>query len=532
LASNFSTLLCQKFSSKSSTLFTFGRSNFTLTKQNQLFMKHSLIICCLVLALMTLQQQSFAQPKQGLTLRYLWYNYDNPEPDWDNWSDIFDKSGNGFEIAWNRRLDKGHTWLVIPAKFGNTNVEGSSGDDRPQEAVVNLDALIQYNLFKQGGFITPTLGLGIGGSWFSRTSTYDFNIPASIGLNIRLAKDIYLNGQSQYRFSLNDRPGWHHGVGLVFYFAYSDRDGDGVYDEDDKCPDVAGVVALMGCPDRDGDGVTDAEDQCPDAPGLATLAGCPDRDNDGIPDKDDRCPSEAGTAANSGCPDRDNDGIVDVDDACPEKAGLAAFKGCPDTDSDGIPDKDDKCPTLAGAAATQGCPDRDRDGILDADDACPDQAGPATFRGCPDRDNDGVPDKDDRCPDKAGTVANRGCPEVTAEAKATLERAVRLVQFQTGKATLLASSYAVLNDVADLMNKYPEYHMTISGHTDNTGGEEANQDLSERRAKACYEYLVSKGVNAARMKYAGYGESKPKASNATKAGREQNRRVEFELSVE
>jgi outer membrane protein OmpA-like peptidoglycan-associated protein len=113
-----------------------------------------------------------------------------------------------------------------------------------------------------------------------------------------------------------------------------------------------------------------------------------------------------------------------------------------------------------------------------------------------------------------------------------LERAVRLVQFQTGKATLLASSYSVLNEVAELMNKYPEYHMTVSGHTDNTGSAKTNQDLSERRAKACYEYLRSKGVNGSRMKYAGFGSTKPKADNKTAAGREQNRRVEFDLHVE
>jgi outer membrane protein OmpA-like peptidoglycan-associated protein len=69
-----------------------------------------------------------------------------------------------------------------------------------------------------------------------------------------------------------------------------DNDGDGVLDDDDRCPTVAGPKELYGCPDRDGDGFTDTEDACPDEPGTEETNGCPDRDGDRVPDSRDVCP--------------------------------------------------------------------------------------------------------------------------------------------------------------------------------------------------------------------------------------------------
>lgn len=109
-------------------------------------------------------------------------------------------------------------------------------------------------------------------------------------------------------------------------------------------------------PDRDGDGIPDDEDECPDDPGLKEFNGCPDRDGDGIPDKDDECPDDPGLKEFNGCPDRDGDGIPDKDDACPDEPGIKKFNGCPDRDGDGIPDKDDECPDVPGVAEFKGCP--------------------------------------------------------------------------------------------------------------------------------------------------------------------------------
>lgn len=517
-------------------------------------MKKLLTILCLILALMLVQNDSFAQPNQSITFRTLWNNYVNPQPLWEDWEDVFnDANERGVEIAYGRRLYKG-TWLVIPAKIGTATYDRNGRNN----LIANLDVLIQKNLCSSKSLLNPNLHLGLGSTWDFRLDEPDLNIPAGAGINLRVLPNVYINAQTQYRFSIENRSGWQHGLGLVFQFGEPDRDGDGISDKDDRCPDEAGLKPLMGCPDRDGDGIADGDDKCPDVAGLANLMGCPDRDADGIADNDDKCPDLKGPAATMGCPDRDSDGIMDADDECPDVKGIAAMKGCPDTDNDGITDAQDKCPREAGPAATNGCPDRDGDGITDKDDKCPADKGPASTSGCPDRDGDGVADKDDacpdkrgdsahkgcpdsdgdgiyddtdRCPDKPGVVALRGCPEIKKEDKAKLERAIKLVQFETGKAVLLKKSYAVLDEVVSVMNQYSEYSLNIGGHTDNAGDDKMNQDLSERRAKACYDYLVSKGIAASRMASAGYGETKPVADNKTAAGKEKNRRVEFELYV-
>ena len=85
-----------------------------------------------------------------------------------------------------------------------------------------------------------------------------------------------------------------------------DKDGDGIADIDDKCPDVPGLAKYNGCPipDTDGDGINDEEDKCPNVPGVARYQGCPipDTDGDGVNDEEDKCPKEAGPASNFGCP--------------------------------------------------------------------------------------------------------------------------------------------------------------------------------------------------------------------------------------
>jgi outer membrane protein OmpA-like peptidoglycan-associated protein len=92
--------------------------------------------------------------------------------------------------------------------------------------------------------------------------------------------------------------------GIAYQFRSQDRDGDGVLDAVDRCPDVPGPADNQGCPypDQDKDGVPDKDDQCPTEPGPVELDGCPDRDNDKIPDVVDKCPDQPGPAENEGCP--------------------------------------------------------------------------------------------------------------------------------------------------------------------------------------------------------------------------------------
>ncbi|MFK8270157.1 OmpA family protein [Capnocytophaga stomatis] len=265
--------------------------------------------------------------------------------------------------------------------------------------------------------------------------------------------------------------------------------------------------------------------------GVAIKFGGKDTDGDGVFDKDDECPEVAGLKEFNGCPDTDGDGIADKNDACPEEAGLKEFNGCPDTDGDGIADKDDACPEVAGPKELNGCPDTDGDGVADKDDKCPEVAGPKENAGCPwpDTDKDGVLDKDDECPEVAGPASNKGCPEVTEEVQKTLNEYAKTILFDTGKATIKPQSAAVLEQIVSVLNQYPNSRFTIEGHTDSTGNKAKNLTLSQERADSVRLYLVQRGVSDTRLSAKGYGVEKPIASNKNAKGRALNRRVEINL---
>lgn len=356
--------------------------------------------------------------------------------------------------------------------------------------------------------------------------------------------DWYLFGGISFSKRLNNRDYDQDGIvnkmdacprlaGVASGKGCPDVDGDGVEDLEDSCPEVAGPRELAGCPDSDGDGVADKEDECLGEKGTLATKGCPDADGDNIADKDDRCPAVAGLESLAGCPDTDLDGIADGDDDCPEVAGIAALKGCPfiDSDSDGIADDEDECPETKGLATFKGCPfmDSDKDGIADESDKCPTVKGLPEWKGCPDTDGDGIPDPEDKCPEAAGTLADKGCPVLTQEVKQTLSLVARAVEFETASAVLKPESLKELDQVVEILKTYNNYNLQIQGHTDSRGPTKANEVLSARRARACYDYLKSQGIDAKRMKYKGYGESKPIRTNKTEHGRKRNRRVEFIL---
>ncbi|WP_133656218.1 OmpA family protein, partial [Hymenobacter sp. UV11] len=148
---------------------------------------------------------------------------------------------------------------------------------------------------------------------------------------------------------------------------------------------------------------------------------------------------------------------------------------------------------------------------------------------CPlDRDGDGVPDFQDRCPDRAGPASNKGCPEIKAEAKKILNEATKYINFDFNKATLKSSSYSKLDQMVQIMNDYPDYSLSIAGHTDSKGADDYNLRLSYERAASARKYLLDKGISADRIEARGYGETKPIASNTTAAGQALNRRVDFD----
>jgi outer membrane protein OmpA-like peptidoglycan-associated protein len=328
-------------------------------------------------------------------------------------------------------------------------------------------------------------------------------------------------------------------AGVRYVQETHDRDGDGVDDDQDRCPDDPGPAYNGGCPDpdSDGDGIPDSKDKCKDVPGEPKWQGCPnpDRDGDGVLNDVDKCPDEAGLPEYQGCPppDRDKDGIPDDKDACPDEAGPAATQGCPDKDGDGVADKDDVCPDEAGPVALKGCPDRDGDGIPDKDDKCPDVKGLPQFQGCADRDGDGIPDPDDKCPDEPGKPENQGCPTKAPPLIIVTKEKIELkktVYFDIDKDTIKKESFPLLDAVVTVLKAHAEIKkLMVEGHTDNQGGSAHNLDLSKRRAASVMKYLTDHGVDAGRLTSEGYGDTQPIADNKTGKGREQNRRVEMKI---
>lgn len=504
----------------------------------------TLLLCCL-LSVATQAQEDISKHSIGAKILFIDYGRANS-------IDSLDVT-NGIELLYGYRLND-YLGIALPLKVGVANVVG----DINNRNIVSLDGILQVNLTKPRSTVLPYLfgGIGIVGE---RDAGANLQVPAGLGINFNLGGNSYINVQGEYRYSMEEnRNNIQLGTGYIYRLGkgQKDTDGDGVIDTEDACPETPGAKLLKGCPDRDQDGIADQDDLCPDQAGKietngcpdtdgdgfandkddcptipGTLKGCPDTDGDGIADKDDQCPEEAGPTATRGCPDTDGDGIADRFDDCPNEAGPPANSGCPvaDRDGDGVPDINDRCPDQSGSAEMQGCPDADGDGVPDVDDRCPDKPGP--FNGCPDTDNDGVPDDQDLCPEEAGLASNKGCPELKAEVKEVLDFAMRAVQFETGRATLKAESYPVLDQIVQIMKEYPVYSLRISGHTDNVGAESTNQILSEQRARACYDYLGSSGIVLNRMSYAGFGESRPIADNNTAEGRRLNRRTEFELYI-
>ncbi|MBI5267004.1 MAG: OmpA family protein [candidate division Zixibacteria bacterium] len=204
--------------------------------------------------------------------------------------------------------------------------------------------------------------------------------------------------------------------------------------------------------------------------------------------------------------DSDRDGVVDAYDDCPgtfrEAVGFVDVNGCPaDADHDGVSDYLDHCP---------GTPT----GALVSDDGCP-----------VDSDGDGVPDGVDDCPDSpiAVPVDRYGCIDLSMFSKPMILR----IDYLPGSFEIDLKTKDRLKKIAGILLLVPEVKLDVVGYTDNIGLPDANQKLSEKRARRVRDYLVAMGVASGRIKAVGKGEDNQIAPNTTAEGRSQNRRIEI-----
>ena len=306
--------------------------------------------------------------------------------------------------------------------------------------------------------------------YFGTTKHGDFTALITAGAQYRVSADVTASvmvGTSPFgargdEFRVTTGIVWAPQPGSGGMAMGHDRDGDGIPDSVDACPDEA----------EDKDGFQD-EDGCPD----------PDNDGDGIPDAADQCPNEP----------EDKDGFQD-EDGCPE----------PDNDHDGIPDTADKCPDEPedkdGFQDEDGCPDDDNDGdgFADAVDKCPND--PETVNGFED---------DDGCPDVRGTSG----PEERAD-RIDLKGAV--ITFARGQ--LSQPARQVLAQVATLIKTRRlairvEVHVALGTKSSNAAQIAAQHKrdkvTAQQRAKLIADYLASQGVSPQLAQAVGIGSERP-----------------------
>ena len=427
--------------------------------------------------------------------------------------------------------------------------------------VTRVSGSALYHLGASPAF-TPYVGFGYDRLFFRRGLESDESaIHGALGARFSLGgrAALRLEGRANFLPSSSLIAGENKALNLggnvgLSVFAFGgpprDSDADGVGDNADICAATpsGALVDESGCPtDSDLDRVFDGLDDCPATPAgaLVNAVGCPgDDDSDGVFDGIDVCANTPAGAVvdTSGCGrDSDADGVLDGIDQCPATPDGATVDefGCPsDTDADGVFDGIDRCETTAAGIVVDefGCPaDTDGDGVLNDVDQC---AGTPIGTvvdavGCEDQtdtDGDGVIDSRDRCPNTAPgrEVDQIGCPQLfEVQAGEVQPLVLSGVTFGSGSSTLEESSFATLDEVAESLIANPSVRIEIGGHTDATGSRTRNTELSIQRAEAVRQYLMDRGVDPDRLEARGYGPDRPIATNSTRAGRAENRRVEL-----
>ncbi len=377
---------------------------------------------------------------------------------------------------------------MITATTKGMDVNGIGPDGSAK--IMNARAQLVFQL-PAGGGLVPFAAVGFG---MMHTSSdllgSDTDWPIHVGGGVRfwitpsiaVRADVrYLRGPSeQAPYTLNAGYG-EFGIGL----AYAPR----LEPSRPEPPHVDG--------DRDGDGILDSVDKCPDQPEDKDMFqdddGCPDNDNDGdgVPDAQDKCPLDP----------EDKDGFQD-DDGCPDL----------DNDGDGIPDSIDKCPNQP----------EDKDGFQDVD-GCPDL----------DNDGDGIPDAIDKCPNDPETINGNqdddGCPDrgdsLVVLSPDRLEM-LESIKFQRDK--LARSSTNLLSQLGATLRAHTEIvRIRVTSFVQPSKDPDRDQATSDMRARLIRDWLVAYGIDGKRIEARGFGGSKPLVPSDQRGAAAINDRIEL-----
>jgi outer membrane protein OmpA-like peptidoglycan-associated protein len=338
-------------------------------------------------------------------------------------------------------------------------------------------------------------------------------VPVGAGIEFSLSKSVSMELSGGYNHAFNDNlnyakfpwdgdwntDGWATvGLGLTISLNKSnaDDDKDGLTnDEEEK------LGTDPNNPDTDGDGLSDGDE-------VKTYHTDPlkaDTDGDGLKDGDEVMKYKTDPLK----VDTDGDGLNDGDEVLKYHTDPLN----PDTDGDGLNDGNE----VTMYKTDPLLKDTDGDGLTDGDEVLKYKTNPLN------RDTDGGTVDD-------GTEVRRGTdPLNPADDVVKVQAPIILegIEFASGKADIKPVSALTLEKALTTLKTYSDIEVEISGHTDIIGGHAMNMKLSQRRADAVKNWLVEKGIDPKRITAKGYGPDKPIATNKTKEGRQQNRRIEF-----
>lgn len=264
----------------------------------------------------------------------------------------FSEMGAGIALSYFKglrtKLDFAGTLTAASADYTLPNTSNRVAAD----LLLQADASLQFKMIPDKYFFIPYVSAGAGANKYG--SYYGAFIPLGVGFRFNFFDEASFYVNAKYHVPVTEETVRRH---FVYGFGISGIVGE------KRAPEIKTVALPQTPQDSDSDGIANDIDKCPDIAGLQKYEGCPvpDTDNDGVNDEQDSCTTVAGVARFNGCPvpDSDKDGINDEEDKCPDVAGVAKYGGCPvpDSDKDGVNDEEDKCPQLAGTAANQGCPE-------------------------------------------------------------------------------------------------------------------------------------------------------------------------------